>query len=135
VIDKHALAAEAEVRVTIRAALTPATPRRHLLLRDPDHNDAEAALIESGVQVRANAVLLRLPPLETDHRNLTLGGEALDRGHVATADITEQRRRRDRETAVEQKPHHQTLAHQPRHIPLQEDPVDRTHPKSDVVAQ
>jgi len=135
VVDEHALAAEAEVRMPVRAALAPATPSRRLLLRDPDRDHAEAALTRGLLQVGTDALLLRLASDEADKRDLMLGSEALDRCHIATADIAEQRRRRDRKTPVEQEAHDHPLAHQSRHIAVQEDPVDRAHLQGDPVAQ
>src|SRR5262249_13667683 len=77
VVDEHALAAEAEVRMAVAAALPPAAPGRRLLLRDPDQDDAEAALADGRRQIRTHALLLRLAPIETDDWNRVLGRETL----------------------------------------------------------
>jgi hypothetical protein len=58
-------------------------------------------------------------------------GVPLDRRDITSADLAKQRRRGDRRATVEQKTHEQTLAHQPRHVRLQVDAIDRAHPKRD----
>ena len=135
VVHKQALTAETEMRVPIRAAVPPAAPPRNLLLRDTDHNHPEPALSSSSLKGRGHPLLLRLTPLEMDQLNPLLRSETLDPRDIPPPDVAQKRRRRNHKTAVEEKPHHQPLAHQPRHIPLKKDPVDRTHLKRHMVAQ
>jgi len=135
VIDEHRLAAEGEVRVAVRPAVTPAAPGRGLLLGDADHHDPEAPLALGPLEVGARQILLRGALPKTQQWDLVVFREALDLLHVTAPDLAEQRRRGNRVAAIEQKAHHLPLAHQPRHIPLQEQAVDRAHPQRHVVAQ
>ena len=134
-VDEHALAAEGEVRVAVRAARAPAAPRLRPLLGDPDHDDAEAALALGGLEVGASDVLLALPLGEADERDGMLARVALQRLRVRTADPAEDRGRGDGEAAVEQEADHLPLAHQAGLIGVQEETVDRADVERHVVAQ
>ncbi len=112
------LQAEGEVRMRVGAPLPPARPHPCALLGNPDQEDAEAALPLGLLEVGAGELLLRLALLETDDGDLVAGGEALDRAHVAGADLAQQRGRGDREAAVEEEADHEPLAHQLRHVRL-----------------
>ena len=106
------------MRVGVRAALPPARPDTRPLLRDADHDNAETPLPLGLLKIRPRDLLLRLAPLETDNRDLVARREPLDRAHIAGADLAQQGRRRDRETAIEQEADQQPLTHQLRHVRL-----------------
>jgi hypothetical protein len=61
--------------------------------------------------------------------------EPLDRPHVPLTDLAQQRRRRNRKTAVQKEADEQALAHQPRYTGLQEQSVNRAHLERDTLAQ
>jgi hypothetical protein len=104
-------------------------------LGDADHHHPEAPLALGLLQIGTRHLLLGLALAETHHRDLVVEREAVDRGHVGATDLAQQRRRRDRVATVEQEADQLPLAHQPRHVALQEEPVDRTHPQRHVVTQ
>lgn len=127
VVDEHGLAGELEVRVLVTATVAPAAPRPRLLLRHAEHHDPAAALPLSLLHVRARDVLLDHVLGEAHDRDLPSLRERLDVLHIGLADLPEQRRRRDRPTRmVVQKPHQLPLALQPRDVPREQDPIDRT---------
>ena len=119
----------------VRATVTPPAPRRGLLLRDPDHHDPVAVLALSGLEMRAGDLLLHITLDELHCRNLVTDDVVVDLVDVVTADLPQHRRRRDREPAIQQKPDHLPLAHQPRHVPLQEQAIDRPDPERHVIAE
>ena len=83
------------------AAGAPAAPGGRLLLGHPDQHAAEAALPLGALEIAARELLLRLTLLEADHRDVALAREAFDPLSELPADLAEQRRRGDREIAVE----------------------------------
>ena len=123
------------MRVAVRAAVPPASPRRGALLRDADHHHPEAPLALGRLEVLAGDVLLDIPLHKADHRNLVLGDEPLDRLDVLAADPPQHRRRGNRKAAIQEKPDHLKLRLQPRHIPLKEQPVDRPNLERDVIGE
>lgn len=60
VIGKDRLAAIDEVRMPVRAAVSPPAPRARFLLSDPDHHDPVTALALSRFEVRAGDLLLHI---------------------------------------------------------------------------
>jgi len=62
-------------------------------------------------------------------------GEAIDRRHIAAADLAQQRRRRDRKATIEQEAHDLKRGHQLRHVGLQKQPIDGAHLQRDVISQ
>jgi hypothetical protein len=135
VVGEDRLAAIDEVRVTVRAAVPPATPGRRLLLADPDHYHAVAALALGGLEVPASDLLLHIPLDEPDHRDLVLSDEPIDLLDVLAADLPQHRGRGNRETAIQQEPDHLTLGHQPRHVPLQKQPVHRPDLEAHMIGE
>jgi hypothetical protein len=135
VVDEHRLTAEAEVRMAVGAAVAPAAPGRGPLLRRADHDDAGAPLALGALEVGTRHLLLGLALAKAHHRDASIGGEALDRLHVTAPDLAEQRRRRDLVALIEQEAHDHPLGHQPRHVTLQEQAVDRAHLQGDVVCE
>jgi len=135
VVRVDRLTAVLEVRVAVRAAVTPPTPSARLLLTDPDHHDSVAAVALRRGEVLASDVLLDLALLELDLRDLMLGDERVDLRHVPATDLPEHRRRRDRVSAVQQKPDHLPLGHQPRDVRLQKQPIDRAHLKAHMIGE
>jgi hypothetical protein len=127
VVGKGRLAPELEVGVAVGSARAPAAPDRGTLPGDADQIDAAAALALGARAITARDLLLRLARGEAHDRDLLLLGVALDRPHVGAADLAEHGRRGDRVAAVEQKADHPSLAHQLRHVALEEDAVDRAH--------
>jgi hypothetical protein len=75
--------------------------------------------------VLAGDLLLDVALDEAHDRDLMIDDELIDRRHIRTADPPQHRRRRDREPPIQQEPDHLALCLQPRHVPLQEQPVDR----------
>jgi hypothetical protein len=135
VVDVDRLAAELEVRVGVAPAPAPAAPRERLLLRDADQDDPEAARALGGLDVAPRHLLLGLALGEAHDRDVVLVGEALDRLDVRASHPREQRRRGDREAAVEQEAHELALGHEPRHVRLQEQPVYGADLERHVLAQ
>jgi len=115
----------------------PRTPHRSLLLRDADQrHPASAALGRGGGDERPGDLLLVLTLGEVDHRDAVDLGEPVHLTRVALANLPERRRGRDAEPPLPA----QELAHpahrlQPRHIRLQEDPVDRTARERHMITQ
>jgi hypothetical protein len=136
VVDEHGLAGELEMRVRVMAAITPATPRERLLLRDAEHHHPRAPLPLRRLHMRARNILLDHVRGEPHHRNLPRLRERVDLLHIGPADLPEDRRRRDRSArALVEEPHQLPVALQPRHIPGEEDPVDRSDPQRDVIGE
>jgi hypothetical protein len=110
VVDEHGLTTELEMRVRVIAAITPAAPRERLLLSDAEHHHPRAPVALSLLHVRARDVL-RDHVLGEPHDRDPVGlSERVDLLHIATADLPEDRRRRDRPTrALVQEPHQQPV--------------------------
>jgi hypothetical protein len=104
-------------------------------LSDTDQHDAEASRALGGLQIRARHVLLGGALAKAQHRDLVVGRVTLDRGHIGAALLGQQRRRRDREAAVQPEPHELMLGHQLRHVRLQKQAIDRAHLQRHVIAQ
>jgi len=83
----------------------------------------------------AGDLLLHIPLDEADRRNLVGRDVLVDLIDVVTTDLAKRRRRRDREPAIQQKPDHLPLGHQPRHIPLQEQTIDRPDLQRHVIGK
>ena len=113
------------MRMPVRAAVAPPAPRRGSLLRDTDHHHAVAAVALGALEILASDLLLHIPLDEPDRRDLVGGDVVVDSVDVVAADLPQHRRRRDREPAIQQEPDHLPFGHQPRHVPLQEQAVDR----------
>ncbi len=135
VVREDRLAAIHEMRMPVRPAITPPAPHRGLLLRDPDHHDAVAILLLGAFEMLASDLLLHIPLDEADRRNLVGGYVVVDLVDVVTADLAQHRRRRDRESAIQQKPDHLPLGHQPRHLPLQEQAVHGPDLQAHVISE
>jgi hypothetical protein len=135
VIDHRALPAELEMRMLVRAAVTPATPYLRLLLTDAEHHHPRPPCPPGGAEVLAGDLLLAVLVLEPNHRDPAVARVAFDRVDVPPADLAQQRRRGDREPLIEQKPDHLSLRLQPRHVPVQEHPIDRAHPQTHVLGE
>jgi hypothetical protein len=119
----------------VRAAVAPAPPGRGLLLRDADQHHPVAALLLGALEVLARDQFFDIALGEPHDRDLAINDEAIDRGHVAAADLAQRRRRGDREPAIEQKPDQLPLGLQPRHIALQEQAIDRAHLQRHVITE
>jgi hypothetical protein len=104
-------------------------------LRDADHHHPEATLALGTLEVLAGDLLFDIALDEPHDRDLVLGHEPVDRLHVAAADPSQHRRRRDPEPAIQQEPDHLPLRLQPRDVPLQEQPVDRSDPEGHVIGE
>ena len=113
------------MRVAVRAAVAPAAPGRGALLRDPDQHHPEAALPLGCGEVLARDLLLDIVLHKAHPWDLTLGDEPVDRLDVLAADPPEHHRRGNRKAAIQQKPDHLKLRLQPRHVAVEEQPVDR----------
>ena len=135
VVRKDRLASIDEMRMPVRAAVPPPTPRRGSLLADPDHHHPEAALTLSALEMLTSDLLLHIPLDEPDRRDLVGDDELVDAVDVVTADLPQHRRRRDREPAIQQEPDHLPLGHQPRHVPLQEQAIDRPDPERHMIGE
>ncbi len=136
VVDEHGLAIELEMRVRVTPAIAPTAPRERLLLRDAEHHHPRTPVPLSLLHVRARDVLLDHVLGEPHHRDLPRLRERVDVLHVGAADLPEQHRRRDRPARmVVEEPHQLPVALQPRDVPREQDPVDRTHPQRDVIGE
>jgi hypothetical protein len=121
--------------MAIRAAVPPPAPRRGFLLRDPDHHHAVTTVALSGLEVLASNLLLHIPLDEPDRRDLVIDDELVDLVDVVAADLSQHRRRRDREPTIQQEPDHLPLGHQPGHVPLQEQTIHRPDLERHVIGE
>jgi hypothetical protein len=105
-------------------------------LADPDQDHPLAIPLAGTLKVGLDQVLLVLAPLELQHRDLVIGGELLDGGHVAAGDLAQHLVARDLLAQVPGQEPGQILGLlEPGQVGVAEDAIDHLVLEHDVLVE